>query len=82
MRKYGITLDEYNNMLDEQENTCAICFSNFKGVRDACSPVVDHNHKTGLVRGILCNSCNRGLGLMDDNIQVLQNAVIYLQECQ
>ena len=80
MRKYGITLEQYDAMLDEQENKCAICFVSFKGVRDACSSVVDHDHQTGKVRGILCNSCNRGLGLMDDNIEVLKNAVAYLQE--
>lgn len=56
-RKYGITLKQYNQMLKAQNNSCAICKrdrSNFKN-----NLAVDHDHKTGEVRGLLCFYCNK-----------------------
>ena len=60
-RKYGITLAQYDAMLEEQANTCAICGEPPFGVRLA----VDHSHTTGKVRGLLCSSCNSRLGVLE-----------------
>lgn len=69
-----ITLDEYTNFIKKQENKCAICD------RETARLNVDHNHITGKVRELLCGSCNRGLGLFQDSIDVLKNAVKYLEK--
>lgn len=78
-RYYGITIEDYNKMLKEQVGICKICHTkeeeNTKGV--LC---VDHCHKTGKIRGLLCSTCNAGLGAFKDNIQLLDNAKQYLQE--
>lgn len=75
---YGISLADYNKMLVEQSGCCKICQTpRDKLKRDLC---VDHNHVTGKVRGLLCDTCNRSLGLLKDNLTVLQSAVKYLQE--
>ena len=76
-RSKGIHLsyDQFLAMLIEQAYQCKICGS---GVGPS-SPV-DHNHTTGKVRGILCDRCNRGLGLMEDSIPILESALAYLKE--
>ena len=75
-RTYGITLDQWNQMFEDQEKRCAICRS------DTPSPPrhweTDHNHKTNKVRGVLCGKCNSILGYADDNPAVLINAAMYL----
>lgn len=75
LRRYGISLDKYNQMCDSQNNKCAICKRSRK-------LVVDHSHKTGLVRELLCNACNSVLGHFHENIEVLQNAIQYVQKWQ
>lgn len=76
-RKYGISLENYNDMLKEQNNKCAICGDDesyqFKSVFH-----VDHSHETGEVRGLLCRGCNHMLGVVRDDPQILQNAIKYL----
>jgi len=76
LAKYKLDLTAYENMLEKQNNVCAICKSNDWG---RPSPSVDHCHTTGLVRGLLCNSCNRALGLFKDNAEVLTNAANYIK---
>jgi hypothetical protein len=79
-KAYGITLDDYNNMLVEQNNQCKICMTSADRLkRSLC---VDHDHSTGKVRGLLCDTCNRSLGLLKDNIDILKKAVQYLQEAE
>ena len=74
-RKYGITPEDYNYMLEQQQGGCAICFQgNPSGRRLA----VDHNHDTGEVRGLLCGRCNVGLGNFGDNVDNLEAAIDYL----
>jgi len=73
---YGITLSEYNRLNEEQGNACKICKTTFTDSRDVC---VDHNHATAEVRGLLCQPCNRGIGLLKENIQVLYSAIRYLK---
>lgn len=76
---YGITHADYLRMLEEQDGCCAICdtpaIDLYHGVLD-----VDHNHETGEVRGLLCNSCNRLLGFAGDSKERLKRAVVYLKE--
>lgn len=79
MKKFGLTWDEYKTMRDSQENKCAICGSI---IGDAMGNrlYVDHNHSTGKVRGLLCSDCNFGIGKFHDNIELLKNAIKYLEE--
>ena len=68
-------------MAEQQNFVCAICGkSNFpmKSISSGCL-VVDHNHKTNKVRGLLCHNCNRALGLLQDNTETLENAINYLK---
>ncbi len=64
-------------MIIDQENKCAICKDEFENTRDAH---LDHNHKTGISRLVLCSNCNTGLGLFKDNIELLQVAIQYLKD--
>ena len=77
-RKYGLTFAEYDKMLTEQKHSCAICGTSKAGGKHG-SFMVDHDHKTGKVRGLLCKSCNIALGELGDNVQTLQNMIKYLK---
>lgn len=74
MRKYGITVDEYDRILSKQGGVCKICGKSSQGV----SLAVDHDHQTGRIRGILCENCNRGLGMFKDSPMLLAEAIKYL----
>jgi epoxyqueuosine reductase QueG len=74
-RKYGITAEDYSYMLEQQQGGCAICFQSTPSGRRLA---VDHNHDTGEVRGLLCGSCNIGLGNFGDNVDNLEAAIDYL----
>lgn len=78
---HGITVDDYNRMLSSQGGVCAICKSNQWGGRWN-TPCVDHNHKSGKVRGLLCLMCNRGIGNFKDNPKILETAIRYLWETE
>ena len=79
-RRYGITLDEFNNMKDAQGGKCAICGSNSgKANKKNDRLTVDHDHSTGEIRGILCHKCNFGLGQFDDDTEKLSMAITYLK---
>lgn len=74
--QFNLSVDEYNNMLKNQQYSCAIC--------ETTEPTgygwhVDHCHKSGKVRGILCSKCNQGLGLFSDNTKHLNKAINYLE---
>lgn len=75
-RLYGMTKEKYLNLVNAQNNKCAICFSESTERRLA----VDHDHLTGNVRGLLCNQCNRGLGYLKDDITRLRSAIDYLEK--
>ena len=78
-KRYGISEQEYHARLLSQDNCCLICKKEFKdGPFGPDSPVVDHCHNKGHVRGILCNECNRGLGYFRDNPEALKRAASYL----
>lgn len=74
---YGLTIKEYERMLEEQKGLCAICAKpeTRKKQRRLC---VDHCHETGKIRGLLCQRCNSVLGYMKDDPNLLQSAVEYL----
>lgn len=72
MSLYGITLEQYDEMLEAQNGVCAICES-------AGRLCVDHDHETNRVRGLLCVSCNRMLGLAKDDPKVLLKGSFYLE---
>lgn len=79
-KSYGIGLKEYEFLLKSQNFVCAICklpVSKDKKKKYLC---VDHCHKTNVIRGLLCDSCNRGLGLLKDNKEILQNAIHYINK--
>lgn len=73
--KYGISREYYNGMLAVQGGGCAICHQPPNG-KDLA---VDHNHNTGVVRGLLCCNCNRGLGHLQDSSDMLLKAADYLK---
>lgn len=74
LRKYGLTLADYNDMLARQRGRCAICQKPFHS-----KPGVDHDHATGRVRGLLCSFCNTGIGLFHDDPDILRAAITYLE---
>ena len=81
LKKYGLTVEDYDRMLKEQNGKCLICLS-----EEACrtyasySLFVDHCHETGKVRGLLCHHCNSGLGHFKDSEELLKKAIGYLNE--
>lgn len=77
-RKYGVTPEMYQEMLDLQGGGCAICRKEPTPPRRRLC--IDHDHQTGKVRGLICNDCNRGLGLLGDNLKELMKTVRYLEE--
>lgn len=85
MNTYGLSYQDFISILEIQNYKCKICNRGLEvsiEVRQlkADSAVVDHDHATGKVRGILCNECNRGLGYFHDNKESLMKAIKYLIE--
>lgn len=76
--RYGITLEEYHSMLINQNGKCAICDRLDSGKKANNAFCVDHCHKTGKVRGLLCMPCNRSLGQFNDDSNVLRKAADYI----
>lgn len=74
-RNFGITQKKYNEMLEIQNEGCKICGKK----QETRSLAVDHDHKTGKVRGLLCTACNLALGMVHDDIDVLQQMISYLK---
>ncbi len=79
--QYGITLQQYNEMVARQEGKCVICKKvpeqKKTGYRVLC---VDHCHNTGKVRDLLCNRCNSAIGHFHDDINILESAIAYLKK--
>ncbi|ANA86370.1 endonuclease VII [Gordonia phage OneUp] len=70
--RYGISLAEYNDLLDEQDGKCAICHT-------VAKLHVDHCHATGKKRGLLCSQCNTAIGLLKEDLNLLSRAAEYLE---
>lgn len=81
-KKYGITAADLASMLQLQEHRCAICKAPFSapGADRWTGPNVDHDHATGVVRGLLCGMCNNMLGHAKDSVETLQAAIGYLAQ--
>ncbi len=75
-QKYGISGVVFDEMLKAQNGTCAICEGGVNGLHPRFH--VDHDHKTGKIRGLLCSKCNNGLGCFRDSVKVLDSAKLYL----
>lgn len=75
---YNITLDQYDWMLAVQGGVCAICGKDEPGFGKKRFSV-DHDHQTGLIRGLLCGACNTGIGYLGEDIGRLQRAIAYLK---
>ncbi len=76
---YGLSWKQLELLEKESENKCSICGS-LGGNTTFTRLVLDHNHKTNKVRKFLCQSCNKGLGNFKDNIEIMKNAIKYLEE--
>jgi hypothetical protein len=77
---YGISREEYDTLLESQGGCCAICGK--EGNPDGQMMSVDHDHKTGKIRGILCRNCNLGIGYLEDNKETLLSAIGYLERAK
>lgn len=80
--KFGLSAEQYNKMIVDQNNLCFICkkpeTKTYKGKPYALA--VDHCHTTGKIRKLLCHNCNVTLGRVEDNTEILENMIKYLQE--
>lgn len=76
-KRYGLTLEDYDKILKQQDNKCEICSQEF-GTESRNKVNIDHCHKTNQVRGFLCNTCNVGLGSAKDDIRILEKMKRYL----
>jgi hypothetical protein len=76
--KYGMTHDDYERMLVEQDHKCAVCGIDAKHSENS-RLCVDHDHDTGEVRGLLCKKCNQAIGLLQDNADFCDAAGRYLR---
>jgi len=73
--EYKISPKQFDNMVKIQNGGCAIC-----DVKLGNKLYIDHNHKTGKIRGLLCNTCNRAIGLLKHDTEILKRAQLYLEE--
>ena len=79
LRKYGLTLDQYNALLSSQDGKCAICGSTNSGRMSDKHFCVDHDHQTGQIRGLLCHCCNLAVGHFKDQAILCRMAAAYLE---
>lgn len=83
VRTYGITSEQYEVMFDAQNGKCAICLKEEDTLLSSGknkSFAVDHNHKTGQIRGLLCENCNRAIGLLKEDTELLTRAIQYINQ--
>lgn len=74
--KYGITLEDYDQMFIKQDGRCKICGIHAEHTHRGLH--IDHCHTTGKVRGLLCLTCNQGLGIFTEDISVMEKAIKHL----
>jgi hypothetical protein len=84
-RLYNITLDGFDELRIKHNNKCAICGTEPGKPRAGKQKKfleVDHDHKTGAIRGLLCSKCNTAIGLLEDEVDLLKKAIKYLNEAK
>lgn len=79
LAKLGLSLEEYQTMVEQHSNLCGICYTEELSGAGLC---IDHDHSNNKVRGLLCNRCNRGLGLLGDGMESIKAVVAYLEKTQ
>lgn len=82
-RQYNISLEDYRDLFVEQDGKCKICNSDGRSrisIHHSMPLVIDHDHRTHKVRGLLCHTCNTALGQLEDRIELLTKAIDYLQQ--
>lgn len=77
--KFNITLSQYEALLDQQNGVCAICGNGEIQARRKFLDV-DHDHQTGLIRGLLCSPCNTALGLLRENVERMDRMIKYVEK--
>jgi hypothetical protein len=81
---YGITVEEYDSMLERQGGVCEICGQGERSVGRTSGKIynlaVDHDHTTGKIRGLLCSTCNKSAYVRDDDIENAERLVLYLKK--
>lgn len=77
---YNLSIEDYNQMFEEQEGCCKVCGKYQSEVKKGLC--VDHDHITSKVRGLLCQYCNSALGYANDDTEVLHNLIKYLQDAE
>lgn len=75
-RIYGISIDQWNQLFIKQNGCCAICTRHQSEFKKKL--FVDHDHQTGEVRGLLCHKCNVAIGLLQDDMEIINKASTYL----
>lgn len=78
-KEFSMSIEDYNSLLEKQDGVCNIC-KRHRIASNKSNMAVDHCHTTGKIRGILCNWCNRGIGIFEDNEEFLKRAIDYLKE--
>lgn len=83
-RKLNISIQDYELMFSSQDGKCRICLTTNPNGEDKNGTkkhfAIDHCHKTNKIRGLLCNTCNTGLGLFNDSVERLTEAIEYLRQ--
>jgi len=77
LKRFNITIEEFEEMLEVQDYSCVICNKQLNGGKET---QIDHCHKTGKIRGVLCYNCNLALGHFSDNPYIFVKAIKYLKE--
>ncbi len=73
-RKFKLSEEDYNTLINRSQGLCEVCNT---PMTKRC---IDHDHKTGKVRGVLCNNCNTSLGLLNDSVETLNKLIQYLEQ--
>lgn len=80
LKKFGISLEQYREIERSQKGMCAICGKTPNDDKRKSALVVDHDHRNGSVRGLLCRHCNIGIGKLGDTVQAIEKALVYLKK--
>jgi RNA polymerase-binding transcription factor DksA len=82
LRRYRMTFSQFQKLKESQDGLCAVCLVPFEEGKRETRPCVDHCHNSGMIRGLLCHTCNSGLGMMKDNPEILRRAIAYLDSAR